>query len=403
MNRDFTSGSWPRLSILIAMFLWAASSPLPVRAQQSPDRRASFEELLRKMSSASGNACNGKGDDFSRLEYYLFEQADQTVLRDLKEAESGDSARSPASGQKDRAIKALIKLEHSSAEINKDWAEENRFHFEVLDIPPTLVVKMTYRNRATFTVFGVPQLSDDRKPNTAWKPIYATDEGRFEPRSGYDSVDLFPLWRSDSKKARFLTKFGAAGCGSGIGVSYYAYEWNPENFGDLTEFIKLEGAVSQEEPVDKSQVSKKDLSSFFPPIGELRTNGVLITLPYCWFSPIDTWDNPSLCAVDSYDISRDRVRFVRRRTNRPDLVPIAKAIEYGQAHDYPALLAYCASPEVALKILGNVPPHVYAGPGLKVSRIDGVKQKVEIGDDNVFQFDVEKRGSRWLVVGFRVQ
>jgi len=36
----------------------------------------------------------------------------------------------------------------------------------------------------------------------------------------------------------------------------------------------------------------------FAQIGEFRAEGSSINLPYCWFSPIDTWDNPSLCAID---------------------------------------------------------------------------------------------------------
>jgi hypothetical protein len=71
-----------------------------------------------------------------------------------------------------------------------------------------------------------------------------------------------------------------------------------------------------------------------------------ITIPYCWFSAIDTWDNPSMCAADIYDLSHDDVRFVSRAVNRPDLLPIAKALEYVSKHDYPAVLAYCASPEM---------------------------------------------------------
>lgn len=356
-----------------------------------------FEELLRKMSVGPGDSCNGKGDDFSRLEYYLFERADKEVLRALNEENPS------ASQQKDRAIRVLTTLEHASAEINKDWADENRFHFEVLDVPPALVARMAYRNRATFTVFGIPELATDQKHNAAWQKVSAADAGRSEPRAGYDWLDIFRLRRGPSHKARFLAKFGDAGCGSGVGVSYYVYEWNPGNFGELAEIIKLEGAVSQEEPVDKNHPSKKDLSSSFPPIGELRTEGALITLPYCWFSQIDTWDNPSLCAVDSYDISRDRAHFIRRAINRPDLVAIEKAIEYGQSHDYPALLAYCASPQVALTILKNVPPHVYAGASLKVSRVNRVRERVEVGDEDIFQFELEKRQGRWLLVSFRIQ
>ena len=75
----------------------------------------------------------------------------------------------------------------------------------------------------------------------------------------------------------------------------------------------------------------------FPQIGKLQTDGPLIIPPYCWFSSIDTWDNPSLCAVDTYDLSRDSVRFRSRTYNRPDLVPIAKAIEYAQQRGYRAV------------------------------------------------------------------
>ncbi len=354
------------------------------------------------MSSAPADACKAKGADVSRLEYYLFEQADKAVARALNEASSAPSSKSPVPGPREQAVRALGELEQLSAGINKEWPEGNRFHFEVLDVPPALVVKMTFRNRATLSVFGVPRFSDDRKPNAAWKVIDAADDGRLEPLSGYDSLDLFPLRRGQSHRARFLAKFEAVGCGSGVGVSYYAYEWDPDNPREITEFLKLEGSVSQEDPVDKTHPSKKDLSSFFPPIGKLETTGTRITLPYCWFSQIDTWDNPSLCAVDTYDISQDRARFIGRITNRPDLVPIAKALEYGQAHDYLALLAYCASPKIALKILTSIPPYVYAGD-LRVSRTKGGKERIEIGDDDVFQFDVEKRAGRWLVAGFHIE
>jgi len=134
-----------------------------------------------------------------------------------------------------------------------------------------------------------------------------------------------------------------------------------------------------------------------PPIGKLATNGPVIKLP-CWFSQIYPRDNPSLCAVDSYNISRDRVRFLGRVNNRPDLVPIAKTIEYGEAHDYPAVRAYCDTPEVAEKIVRNVPPFVFAGAALKVTRITPLKERVEIGDDQVFQFDIEKHGAGWWSV-----
>jgi hypothetical protein len=356
------------------------------------------------MSSGPANPCNGSGRDYSNLEYDLFGKADEAVVQALNRSATGlpDSQNQSVSGPKARALNALTELEHLSVDVNNKWPEENRFHFEILDVAPALVVKMTYRNRATFTVFAIPERETDDKSNASWKPVYTADSGRFEPRGGYDSVDLFPLQRSRSNRARFLAKFGSAGCGSSVGISYYAYEWRPEGTGDLSEMIKQEGAVSQEEPVDERRSSKKDLSGSFPPVGEFRTNGPLISLPFCWFSSIDTWDNPSLCAVDSYDISGDRVRFVSRVINRPDLVPVAKVILYGGAHEYAEVLAYCGSPQVAGQIIRNVPPFVFAGPGLKVSSVGVARERVELGDEKVYRFEVEKRGDRWLVVAFQV-
>jgi hypothetical protein len=140
------------------------------------------------MSSGPADACTGHGEDFSRLEYYLFEEADEAVLKILNAVPANGSSNVAVSGQKDRAVEALTKLERSSAGINKDWPDENRFHFEVLDIPPALAVKMTYRNRTTFTVFDIPQFIPDQKSITAWQAVYAADDGRFEPSSPLSSM-----------------------------------------------------------------------------------------------------------------------------------------------------------------------------------------------------------------------
>ena len=94
--------------------------------------------------------------------------------------------------------------------------------------------------------------------------------------------------RGPSGKARFLAKFGHVGCAGSTGVAYDAREWNPGRFGGLARIIKQSGAFGLEDKVPG-----------FPQIGELKTDGVRVTLLYCWFSPIDTWDNPILCPVDN--------------------------------------------------------------------------------------------------------
>lgn len=362
-----------------------------VRGGQSSELFPAFETFLKTMSSGPADACR-RESDFSDTEFHLFEEADKAVTQRLNQPISG-------AGRRQGATETLTKLEGLSARINRSWPEEKRFHFKVLDAPPALLVKMTYRNRATFSFFAVPDHGDANKPSTLWRKIYALDDHRYKPGAGYDWLDLFLLQRGPAGKVRFLADFGGAGCGSGVSVGYYAYEWN-SRFTGLNEVLKLEGAMSREESEHPSQ-SSDSLHSFLP-IGKLRTAGPLIALPYCWFSAIDTYDNPSLCAVDSFDISGDRIRFVDSVTNRPDLLPVAKAIQYAQARDYPAVLAWCGSVDVALRITQTGPQFEAFSDDLGIQRISASKESVEIQNQRTFHFDVEKRGDRWLVVFFRI-
>ena len=159
--------------------------------------------------------------------------------------------------------------------------------------------------------------------------------------------------------------------------------------------IKQEGSFGLEDAPEGSKPSPKHP---FAPIGVFRSEDALITLPFCWFSPIDTWDNPSMCAVDTYNVSGDQVRFVSRAVNRPDLLPIAKVIEHAEHRDYPAVLAYCASAEVAQKLVADIPPSLFA-EDLRVTRVSDAKQQVQLGP-NSYRFEVEKRNGRWLIVSF---
>lgn len=375
----------------IALLLVLASA-VDAQAQQSSEPPPTFESLLKKISSARSNACD-EAADFSNLETRIFGAADEAVTKKLNE---------PLGTPRTRALDALKNLEHLSAENNKGWPEEKRFQFEVVEIPPVLLVKMTIRNRATFSVFAIPERDSYNKPTTNWQSMGAIDDHRFQSSRGYESLRLFPLERGPSKRPRFLAEFNFAGCGSGMGVEYYAYEWNPDNIGDLNEFLKLEGAVSQEQPVKEGN-PKQVPTDAFAPIGELRTHGPFITLPYCWFSAIDTWDNPSLCAVDTYDLSGDRTRFVKTVSNRLDMLPVARAIQYAQAHDYPAVLAYCGSSDVAQHMVREIPPYVSGVQNLTIQRIGASKVEIEIGEDPPLHFEVERRGDRWLVVSFRME
>jgi hypothetical protein len=192
-------------------------------------------------------------------------------------------------------------------------------------------------------------------------------------------------------RARFLAALDSGGCAGSIGVAYDAREWDPKGFGNLEQFIKQAGAFGLDDKVRG-----------FPQIGKLQTKGPMITLPYCWFSDIDTWDNPSLCAVDTYDVSGDTIKFHSRKYNRPDLVPIANVIAYAKKRDYPAVLGYCASSQVARKLVSNVLPFVFA-ENLRMTRKRKDKEHVELGSGPTYSFDVQKIGDRWRVVAFNMR
>jgi len=97
--------------------------------------------------------------------------------------------------------------------------------------------------------------------------------------------------------------------------------------------------------------------------------------------------------VDTYDLSGDVVKFRSRAFNRPDLVPVAKAIEFADKHDYPALRAYCASDALARRLISTPAPH--AEGGLQMTRKGTGAEVVEM---NSARFKVEKRNGRWVVV-----
>ena len=280
----------------------------------------------------------------------------------------------------------MKKLGQLSAEINANWPDEDRFHFQILDLPPALVLKITIHSHARFFVFGVPEETSGQ-PNRLWQRVGSDDESS-EHEAPRSWIEIYPLHRGAAGNARFLAEFGYTGCAGSSGVVYDAREWNPKGFGDFEQVIKQEGAFGLGDKVPG-----------FAQIGKFRTDGALITLPYCWFSSIDTWDNPSLCAVDTYDTSGDNLKFRSRAYNRPDLVPIAKAIEYAQRRDYPAVLGYCASGEVARRMVRDLPPSVFAGD-LRVTRAGKGKETVAIGDPPSYRLDVEKFAGRWLVVAF---
>jgi hypothetical protein len=350
------------------------------------DSTADFRGLLQQLTSFSPDPCGppyGREENWHtyHAESLVFEKAADMVTQRLNAPTATPGL------PRDVAADSLKNAEATSAEVNAAWPDENRFHFQVLDVMPALVVKMTVRTHAIFFVFGIPE-TDGGRPNRLWRSVGSGEEaGGYIPQS---DLELYSLRRGPSGKARFLAKFGRSGCAGSIGVAYDAREWNPEDSGDLEKIIKQSGSFGLNGNVRG-----------FPEIGQFRAEGLLITLPYCWFSAIDTWDNPNLCALDSYDLSGDVIKFRSRRYNRPDLIPVAKSIEYAEQRDYPAVRGYCASSELAHRLVREIPPDFFA-EDIRVIRTGIGRERVELGE-GADRFDLERRGGRWVVAAFRIK
>jgi hypothetical protein len=369
-------------SVLLVILGAEQSSGAPERKPYSPPEP---RELLRILADYSPDPCGppyGTEEDWHTFgdESSIFESAADLVTQGLDTTSVG-----PGSAT-DRATLTMKRLEKMSAEVNAAWPEERRFHFEILDLSTALVVKMTLRTQARFFVFG-QTANHSRQSSQLWKRV-GEDDVFFERKAPRLDLDLYPLHRGPSGNARFLSKFTVSGCAGSIGVVYEASEWNPKNSTDIDRIIKQEGTFGLDDKVPG-----------FEQIGGLKTEGSLITLPYCWFSGIDTWDNPSMCAVDTYDISGDKVRFRSRDYNRPDLLPIARIIEYAQKRDYSAVLGYCASSRIAHRLIRDFPP-IYFAEDVRMTPTGKERERVELGLDH---FDVENHGGRWVVVDFSAE
>jgi hypothetical protein len=382
-----------RLSSLIAfsLFLMLAVNQSDC-ATVSEDPFETIRVLLQKIASAPPDTCGAPpiaNLDPDDVELSILRKTPDVVLQAMNAGEpEPDAAR-------DRANAALKRIEELSNELNAAWPKESRFHYQLLDVAPALVLKVGIGTHEKFFVIGFPEKDSFGKPNRLWR-VVGEDHSELDHPAPQSWMDVYPLHRGHSGRARFLVAIGGSGCAGSIGILYDAREWDPSGLGELDTVITQNGAVGLDEGFTGGKPTRKEP---FLPIGKLQTKGRLIALPYCWFSAIDTWDNPSLCALDTYDVSGDRVRFRSRSFNRPDLLPIAKAIEYAEKHDYPAVLAYCANAEAARRLVRDITPSYFASDLRVTQKADG-SEHVEMGFPGVDRFDVQKSGDRWLVVRF---
>lgn len=358
------------------------------RLINAPELRGSFEELLQRIASAPPSNCvapDASDRDFGNLELAILNTAAEGVATALNR----DLVPADASANRLRtSVEAFLTSDRqTSARINAKWPEEARFRAETHVIPPVIVLKLGIRDQeAVFTV-GYQELRDSQ---TKWRAWHAQESPYVDDPAPAQIADVFSIHRGPSKRARFLTRLFPSGCAGSYGVKYRLFEWDPEDSGtNLSILVSIDGSVGLERPRE------------FPEAGKLRTDGSIITLPYCWFSVVDTWDNPSLCAADAFEVSRDEVRFRSRVVNRPDLYPIAQAIKHAKAHDYRAVRAYCRSADIARALVRLADPSMYADT-LNVTRLSSSRRRVELGLGTKYHIEVERRPAGWVISRFRV-
>jgi hypothetical protein len=361
--------------------------PAQIRSQQlseeSPVQK--FEATLTALAPASPDNCGWDQPkrefsvDTSKLEDDLFREADDAILTALNRS-GGEPAMTITS--------TLDLLRTRSQRVNHDWPAGRRFHYDLLTIRPAFVVVYHVRSRSSWSVFAIPAEASwpNKGKNAKWAQV-GEDDFRWQEPKGDQQIAVHSIRRGPSGLARFLSRSDEVSCGDGItGLTWEAYEWNPAGIGSF------------ETVIERTGVEKRDDSPPYRAIGTLQTTGPMLTLPYCEDSAVDLYVDALLCSVDTYDLSGDAIRFVSTETNRPDLETVAKVVQYADARDYEAVLAYSASVQVARQMVAEMPAGVVSNAsGEDYPPIRGDHQTIDIEG---LRFELEKHAGRWVVTRF---
>src|SRR5271167_103682 len=157
------------------------------------DLQQDFRLRLQKLAVLSPDPCGPPSPQEKEWtqadsEFRLFSRAADIVTEALNTASS--NAKSP----QERVTAALGKLKEASSEINADWPEDSRFHFQILDVPPLLVVKMEFRTSARYFAFGIPHEEVSEEDPPVWHEV-GSDEVSLEQESARSQIALFELHR----------------------------------------------------------------------------------------------------------------------------------------------------------------------------------------------------------------
>ena len=336
---------------------------------------------MRSMAAMAADTCDALPaiQDSSKEETTLYEGAVNVVVAALHTGQ-------PGTPPKEVAERALALVVEQSAAINRAWPADARFHAEVTSLPGLLVLSLSFRSSARWFAVAFGKAYGDTAP--AWHN-FGQDQMAFSHPAPRTGITIYPLRSGSSGRSRFLARAFYTGCAGSSGLAYEVQEWDPR-YGNLETVLTQDGALGMDP--QPGPVTRKNP---FPTIGTLRTTGRKIVLPYCYFSPIDTWDNPDLCVADSYDLSGAEPVFVSRVSNRPDMLALSSALRYAAAHDLQALEGYCLTPALAARLLRGV-------PSLDITA--DVKRRgagLETVDTGAGRFTLRRLGGRWVVAGWK--
>lgn len=360
------------------------ASGVPSKAMAADSAPPSVQDLLRELAPLSADDCGSSVSalspvDVRQAEDQLFNAVDTSVTDRL----NGPTP-AQASDAEFRVRSALLAVEHSSSEINGDWPDEDRLHFEILALHPAILARLSYRGQARLVLFSAYDLNRKASnyPGMKWQEVSLDDPG-----PDASTIDMFPLHRGPRGRVRFLARVMKAGCAGSFGEAYYGYEWSADAGQLAKQIIKIEGAEGLDDAASKH-------------VGKFSTTGKTIQLPYCFFSAVDTWDDPTLCAADSFDLSGDNALFTGRIYNAPDLVVVNSAIQHAQARDELALRGYCASDAVARKLIREIPLFLGAEV-LERSKTGPAREKIVLNEGSTY-FNLIRRRGEWRLESFRI-
>jgi hypothetical protein len=138
-------------------------------------------------------------------------------------------------------------------------------------------------------------------------------------------------------------------------------------------------------------------------VGALRTDGVMISLPYCRYSAVDIYADVTLCNLDLYDVSGDNVRFIETRAENPDLDAVARLVEYARTRDLPAVRAYTTDDKTAALVLQRMPSSYHSFMDRKVTPAGPDKETVLLRNGARWRFELVKTKGRWLISDFVIE